>query len=132
MTAMQGARRVRRIRMTCAGLAAATWMLSGCMSGGAVSPVADSGPLQQSVAALRLRAQALRDIDDIKRLQRAYGYYIDAGQWDQVADLFARDATLEIGLDGYSAARIASASTSGRWAAATKASRPARSTNTCS
>ena len=84
-----------------AGMAvAAALVLSGCMSGGTVSAVAERGPLQQNVAALRLRAQALRDIDDIKRLQRAYGYYLDAGQWDQVAELFTRDATLEIGLDG--------------------------------
>jgi hypothetical protein len=56
--------------------------------------------LPQSVAALRAQAASLRDIDDIKRLQRAYGYYIDVGQWDQVAQLFSRNATLEIGLDG--------------------------------
>ncbi|HEY1899226.1 MAG TPA: nuclear transport factor 2 family protein [Steroidobacteraceae bacterium] len=70
------------------------------MSAGPVTTSADTGPLQQTVASLRQRAQALRDINDIKRLQRAYGYYIDVGQWDQVANLFARNATLEIGLDG--------------------------------
>jgi hypothetical protein len=60
----------------------------------------DTSALQQAVAALQQRAVALRDIDDIKRLQRAYGYYLDGGQWDRVASLFSRDATLEIGLDG--------------------------------
>jgi hypothetical protein len=29
-------------------------------------------------------------------LQRAYGYYVDKSQWEHVADLFARDAVLEI------------------------------------
>jgi SnoaL-like domain len=99
-TAMDGARRLWRAGVTLAGAVAATFALSGCMSGGAVTVSAETGPLQQTVADLQRRAQALRDIDDIKRLQRAYGYYIDAGQWDQVADLFSRTATLEIGLDG--------------------------------
>ncbi len=61
---------------------------------------ADSAGLQQSVAALQQRALALQDINAIKRLQRAYGYYSDSGRWDQVAGLFSRTATLEIGLDG--------------------------------
>src|ERR1700761_1932407 len=87
-------------QLTLAGIAAASFMMSSCMSGGGMAPEADGGPLLQSVTQLRLRAQALRDIDDIKRLQRAYGYYLDAGQWDQAADLFAHDATLEVGLDG--------------------------------
>jgi hypothetical protein len=59
-----------------------------------------AAPLAQNVAALQGQAASLRDIEDIKRLQRAYGYYIDVGQWDQVANLFSRNATLEIGLDG--------------------------------
>ncbi len=54
----------------------------------------------QRVAMLEARAQRIKDINDIKRLQRAYGYYLDEGQWDDVADLFADDATLEIGKDG--------------------------------
>jgi hypothetical protein len=74
--------------------------LGGCMSSGPVAHEPDTGPLQQTVAALQARATALQDINDIKRLQRAYGYYIDQGQWDQVANLFSRNATLEIGLDG--------------------------------
>jgi hypothetical protein len=74
--------------------------LGGCMSSGPVTPAPDTQALQQSVATLQSRATALQDINDIKRLQRAYGYYVDQGQWDQVADLFARNATLEIGLDG--------------------------------
>jgi hypothetical protein len=83
-----------------AGAVVAAWTLSGCLSGGAVTAVPETTALQQSAADLQQRVQALRDIYAIKRLQRAYGYYLDAGQWDQVADLFARHATLEIGLDG--------------------------------
>jgi SnoaL-like domain len=83
-----------------AGVLTGALVLTGCMSGGSVATSTDIAPLQQTVAVLEQRTRALRDIQDIKRLQRAYGYYIDAGQWDQVANLFARNATLEIGLDG--------------------------------
>lgn len=75
-------------------------VLTLCLSAAPMAAGADSTALQQRVAALQTRAVALRDINDIKRLQRAYGYYSDSGQWDQVAGLFARTATLEIGLDG--------------------------------
>lgn len=49
---------------------------------------------------LQRRASRLEDIEAIKRLQRAYGYYVDQALWDQAADLFVDDATIEIGLDG--------------------------------
>jgi hypothetical protein len=75
-------------------------LLIGWLGVGAIANAADTGSLGQTVAALQARATALKDINDIKRLQRAYGYYIDVGRWDQVAGLFARNATLEIGLDG--------------------------------
>lgn len=40
----------------------------------------------------------LQDEREIKNLQRSYGYYVDKGLWDGVADLFAEeDGTLEIG-----------------------------------
>jgi len=87
---------VRRVGLA---LAACLGVLTGAapMAAGAESTTL---PLPQRVAALQERALALRDINDIKRLQRAYGYYSDSGQWDQVAKLFSRQATLEIGLDG--------------------------------
>jgi SnoaL-like domain len=49
--------------------------------------------LEQEVALLRAER-------DIIRLQTAYGYYVDKAQWDEAADLFARDATLEIAARG--------------------------------
>jgi hypothetical protein len=36
----------------------------------------------------------------VRRLQRAYGYYIDAAMWDAAADLFTLDGSIELGLDG--------------------------------
>ncbi len=56
--------------------------------------------LEQRLADLEARAQRIEDINAIKRLQRAYGYYLDEGRWDDAADLFADDASLEIGFDG--------------------------------
>ncbi len=56
--------------------------------------------LQEQLDALELRKERVADIDNIRKLQRAYGYYIDKGLWDAAADLFADDGTIEIGLDG--------------------------------
>src|ERR1700731_944560 len=56
--------------------------------------------LERKIALLEQRKTALQDINDIKRLQRAYGYYLDAAMWDQVTDLFAENGTVEFGLDG--------------------------------
>jgi hypothetical protein len=52
--------------------------------------------LEAEVAALRTQAQRADDYIDILNLQSIYGYYVDKSQWDQAADLFSRDATLEI------------------------------------
>lgn len=56
--------------------------------------------LQARLAALEQQVQSTQDYIAICNLQRAYGYYVDKAQWDQTADLFAKDATLEIGLRG--------------------------------
>src|SRR5690554_833954 len=56
--------------------------------------------LRTWLAGMQADAQALEDTLAIHRLQRAYGYYIDKGFWSDAADLFAADATLEIGVDG--------------------------------
>ncbi|MET0280150.1 MAG: nuclear transport factor 2 family protein [Steroidobacteraceae bacterium] len=75
--------------------------LAGCaLPGSTTTAVNDSAALRTRVALLEARVQRLADINDIKRLQRAYGYYLDEGQWDEAAALFSHDATLEIGKDG--------------------------------
>ncbi len=51
-------------------------------------------------AALAGRAQRLADEQDIENLQKIYGYYLDRRMWDDVADLFADDGTIEMGLMG--------------------------------
>jgi hypothetical protein len=54
----------------------------------------------RAAAVLLHRATLLRDAQQIENLQRIYGYYLDRALWDQVADLFAGDATIELGQRG--------------------------------
>lgn len=49
---------------------------------------------------LEARVTRLEDMNQIERVQRAYGYFVDKGQWTQLAELFTEDATLEIGGKG--------------------------------
>ncbi len=49
---------------------------------------------------LSQRVQRLNDEKEVENLQHIYGYYVDRKMWDDVADLFAEDATMELGLRG--------------------------------
>ncbi|MEO8309413.1 MAG: nuclear transport factor 2 family protein, partial [Pseudomonadota bacterium] len=51
-------------------------------------------------AQLLQRAQRALDLKDIERLQRAYGYYIDHSDWDNVVDLLTDDVTAEYAVSG--------------------------------
>ncbi len=53
-----------------------------------------------TVATLLHRAERAQDIKDIENLQRAYGYYIDQSDWDNVLGLLTDDATAEYALSG--------------------------------
>ena len=77
-------------------------LLVGCGGGTGVSEQSAQRVAQLSDRIAQLTAQAarLQDASEIRRLQRAYGYYVEAASWDQVADLFADDGSIEIGLDG--------------------------------
>ena len=57
-------------------------------------------PPAPDIVSLEQRATQLQDIADIERLQRAYGYYLDRSDWDNVVDLLTDDATLEYGNAG--------------------------------
>jgi hypothetical protein len=61
--------------------------------------------LASRMADLSARAQRLGDEIEITNLQHAYGYYVDRKMWDDVAELFAADGTMEIGLTGVYAGR---------------------------
>ncbi|MBC7985955.1 MAG: nuclear transport factor 2 family protein [Sphingomonadaceae bacterium] len=56
--------------------------------------------LRAEIEALKARTQRAEDHLAIMNLQAAYGYYVDKTQWDDAADLFAEDATLEIAARG--------------------------------
>lgn len=49
---------------------------------------------------LEQRATLLQDSNDIKRLQRIYGYYLDRSDWENVVALLTDDATAEYGGSG--------------------------------
>ncbi len=65
----------------------------------------DLADLRARAAALERRVARLADESAVANLQHAYGYYVDRKLWDDVADLFAADGTLELGLQGVYAGR---------------------------
>ena len=68
---------------------------------GNVTPRSSSLPdLQQRWAELARGAQQLQDETEILNLQHSYGYAFDKKMWGAVANLFASDGTLELGLRG--------------------------------
>jgi hypothetical protein len=64
---------------------------------GAQTPHTQDAP---NIAQLEQQATQLADIQAVKRLQRAYGYYLDRSDWDNIVDLLTDDATLEYGPAG--------------------------------
>jgi hypothetical protein len=78
----------------CAGTQGGDTSAAGTASGGRL------GALQRELIQLETEATRAADASAIKRLQRSYGYYLDQNRWDDIADLFAEDGTIEIALDG--------------------------------
>jgi hypothetical protein len=56
--------------------------------------------LSRRLSDLARRAQSLNDETEAANLQNIYGYYVDRKMWDDVADLFAVDATMDLGSQG--------------------------------
>jgi len=52
------------------------------------------------ISRLEHEVERLEGARAIKHLQRAYGFYMDRALFNEAADLFAPDATVEIGADG--------------------------------
>ena len=85
-----------------------TWLpLTLALAAGHAAPIhadlqaaEDVADLTPQLLALEQRRNRIQDVRDIKRLQRSYGYYLDQGQWDDAADLFATEGRIEFGLDG--------------------------------
>ena len=64
------------------------------------APARAATSLDAQIDTLALEVERLEAARAIKNLQRAYGYYTDMALWNEVADLFADDATIELGADG--------------------------------
>lgn len=56
--------------------------------------------LEAAVAEAELQVDRLRAYDEIDNLIRAYGYYLDKNMWDDLADLFAADGSIELAQRG--------------------------------
>ncbi len=74
---------------------------------GALTAVAEQPPsdaalqtVEQQLNGIGNRLTHLQDLTDIEIVQHAYGYFVDKAQWHSLSDLFAADATLEIGGKG--------------------------------
>jgi hypothetical protein len=63
-------------------------------------PTARVAAARARLAEIDRRADGVADVNALENLQRVYGYYTDKMLWEQVLDLFADDATLEIGSSG--------------------------------
>jgi hypothetical protein len=81
-----------------AGVIALT--LSSCSDAPSAEDSAALRAIEARVEALEQRKERIEDVNAIERLQHAYGYYADRGLWDEAANLFADDGTIEIALDG--------------------------------
>ncbi|MFC1942700.1 nuclear transport factor 2 family protein [Chloroflexota bacterium] len=57
--------------------------------------------LEAKVKDLEKKLQIYEDIEQIKKVQQAYGYYLDNGMWNEMVDLFAEETeSLEISDSG--------------------------------
>ena len=56
--------------------------------------------IDQEIDALTTRVEKLEGARAVMKLQRAFGYYMDRGLWQDAADLFATNGSVEIGADG--------------------------------
>jgi hypothetical protein len=111
---MKGVKLVGGRRAAFVGVSAAVLIGSAALVALAQSPAPANGPgsTQQRIEALRTRlagdAQSIGHLEDeraIENLQRTYGFFVDKAMWQECSDLFAGDATLEIGGRGVFAGR---------------------------
>jgi hypothetical protein len=91
--------RVSRLRLAVLGSVA-------CLLGASHAQASEAANVpDREMARLDAEIGRLEASRAVKHLQRAYGFYMDRALWREAADLFAPDATLEIGADGVYAGR---------------------------
>jgi hypothetical protein len=70
-------------------------LLASAAAPARAAPAADA-----QIDALVTQIDQLESGRAIKKLQRAFGYYMDRGLWSEASDLFADNGSVEIGMDG--------------------------------
>ena len=87
-------------RSVAGGLSAAALAVAILVAAsGAAAQPAPAG-LSARIDALSAEVDRLEGARAVRKLQRAFGYYMDRGLWDEAADLFTDTGTVEIGMDG--------------------------------
>jgi hypothetical protein len=79
------------------------WTGAGAALLGAVmaaAPPAQAQNIDAQIEQLTERVERLEGTRAVRKLQRAFGFYVDRGLWGEAADLFTDDGTIEIGIDG--------------------------------
>ncbi len=76
------------------------WVLPDAAALQSLARSIPKGELATRLDDLQHRVTLLHDAQQIANLQRVYGFYVDRAMWDQAADLFAPDATIESGQQG--------------------------------
>lgn len=90
---------LRSLARSVAVAACGAWLaLSGPASAKDSAP--QSAGIEAEISRLSAEVDRLEGARAVRKLQRAFGYYVDRGLWDEAADLFADDGTLEFGMDG--------------------------------
>jgi hypothetical protein len=76
--------------------------LGAVLLGGALAFAApgQAQGIDAQIEQLTARVERLEGARAVRKLQRAFGFYVDRGLWSEAADLFADDGTIEIGIDG--------------------------------
>jgi hypothetical protein len=75
-------------------------IVAACLAAAVSAMPAQAQNVDAQIDALTLRVEKLEGTRAVKKLQRAFGFYVDRGLWGEAADLFADDGTIEIGIDG--------------------------------
>ena len=91
---------VVRLMVAAVEVVAVAALVSACSREPSAEDAAQLAALAAQIDSLERRKSLIEDVNAVERLQHAYGYYVDRALWDDVANLFADDGTIEIGLDG--------------------------------
>jgi hypothetical protein len=66
-------------------------VLASAVAGKSKSKSDEAGTLKEQVDRLSNQLGILQDTNAIRKLHRAYGYYLDKGIWEEIVNLFAED-----------------------------------------